>query len=78
MKNPKSADGLKGLLCRSLDGRFFFRVYDEENREQFTDYDLAHSDLAVTINDDDAFIYEREGEHEPVIDHSPATLGLKF
>jgi hypothetical protein len=46
------------------------RVYNPDF--SFTDYDILHNDLAITINDPDAFFYD----NPPRIDHSPSTLGL--
>lgn len=68
-----SADGVEGVLCRSLHGRYFFRVYHENG--DFTDYGLRHSDLTVTIHDSDAVFYKLS-DHD-LLDHAPATLGLE-
>jgi len=46
-------------------------VYDADHN--FTDYDLRHCDLAVIIDDEDAFFYSDESGTR--LDHSPATLG---
>ena len=51
-----------------------FRVYTE-NHESFVDYELLHVDLAVTIDDEDAYFYQTEARN--MLDHSPATLGRK-
>ena len=50
-----------------------FRVYDEN--QQFTDYDLNHSDLCVTIRDEDSAFYS--DPQSDSLDHSPETLGIK-
>jgi len=47
-----------------------FRVYDAEHN--FVDYDLQHSDLCVTICDEDAYFYLNS-----VLDHAPSTLGVE-
>ena len=65
---PKSANGVEGHLIYTLSGKYMFRVYDAEHN--FIDYDLQHSDLCVTINDEDAYFYL-----DSVLDHAPATLG---
>lgn len=72
---PTSANGVQGILLRTLNGTYKFRVYDAENN--FIDYDLTHSDLHVTITDTDAFLYSDE-HHDNMyrLDHSPATLGI--
>lgn len=64
---PKSANGVQGHLLRTLNG-YMFRVYDKDHK--FVDYHLEHSDLCVTITDEDAYFYLNS-----VLDHSPATLG---
>ena len=73
----ESAKGLKGFLL-SFDGECTFRVYHDEKDEdgitKFTDYEIIHPDLQITIDDDDAFIYKRE-DGEPYIYVSPKTLG---
>ena len=67
----KSANGVTGHLLRS-GYDVVFRVYDENH--QFTDYDLTHSDLCVTITDEDAAFYSEPRSDR--LDHSPATLGI--
>ena len=49
------------------------RVYDQDHN--FTDYDLHHADLEVTITDPDAYFYRDEFTDR--LDHSPDTLGIK-
>jgi hypothetical protein len=69
----KSANGVRGhLLYIHSDGKYVFRVYDAEHN--FVDYDLLHSDLCVTINDEDAYFYR--DEWKDVLDHAPNTLGV--
>lgn len=71
----KSANGISGQLLRTFDregSNYFFRVYNSDGT--FTDYDLAHSDLSITINDEDAFFYEDNESN--LLDHSPKTLGI--
>ena len=67
---PKSANGVTGHLIYTLNGKYMFRVYDAEHN--FVDYDLQHSDLCVTISDEDAYFYLNS-----VLDHAPATLGVE-
>ena len=68
-----SACGAKGCLIRSADGAYSFRVYLDNF--EFTDYDLLHSDLSVTITDADATFYsDHRGDR---LDHNPETLGIK-
>ena len=68
----KSADKLKGILIRSSDGSYFFRVADKDG--EFQDYELLHNDLSIIIDDFDAFLYEYN-DNEKYLDHSPETLG---
>jgi len=70
------ASGVQGMLLRSLDGSYFFRVYHHDNHQEFTDYELRHSDLSVTIaNDELASFYKLKDEN--ILDHSPGVLGLE-
>jgi hypothetical protein len=67
------AKGKKGFLIWCGGDRYVFRIYGEG--QEFTDYDLMHSDCEIIINDDDAYLYsDSEGNS---LDHSPETLGLK-
>ncbi len=74
IKNFQSAKGVKGFLLDSFDGNYYFRVYDGEGG--FKDYLLKHCDLEITINDEDAVLYERENG-DLSLDHSTETLGLE-
>jgi hypothetical protein len=66
---PTSANGVTGHLIQIFTGQTVFRVYDDNHN--FIDYDLRHSDLTVTIDDEDAFFYQETKS----LDHSPTTLG---
>lgn len=66
----KSAKGQSGILCRSIEGVYFFRVYQGDD---FIDYELCHDDLAITITDEQAAFYERDGQY--FLDHSPEVFG---
>lgn len=68
----KSANGVRGHLLNLADDTVVFRVYDAEHN--FVDYDLCHSDLTVTIDDEDAYFYRDEFQDK--LDHAPATLGI--
>lgn len=68
----KPANGTTGHLLKSMDGAYRFRVYDEDGMK-FTDYDLHHYDLTVTICDEDSAFYITD--ETSVLDHSPETLG---
>ena len=70
----KSANGVEGhLIYSALLDTYLFRVYNPSG--EFVDYDIAHSDLCVTINDPDACFY-RHGDRD-VLDHAPTTLGIE-
>ena len=73
MSGTKSAQGVQGHLIYTGAGGYVFRVYTDNF--EFTDYDLLHCDLSVTITDPDAFFYEDKSSTR--LDHSPATLGLE-
>ena len=67
----KPANGTTGHLIRN-GYEMWFRVYDGTT---FTDYDLTHSDLCVTIRDEDSAFYSEPKSDS--LDHSPETLGIK-
>lgn len=71
-KKFKVAAGTTGFILDTIDG-YVFRVYNK-GESSFTDYDLLHSDLEVTIVDEDAVFYERENGIGS-LDYSPQTLG---
>jgi len=58
------------LIWSPVDNKYLFRVYTDSG--EFTDYDIAHTDLQVMIVDDDACFYDTSS----LLDHSPQTLGL--
>jgi hypothetical protein len=70
-----SATGKTGFLLNPYHegGAWVFRVYENGT---FTDYKLYHSDLCVTIIDEDASFYT--DEENSTLDHSLETLGLKL
>lgn len=61
----------KGILIFS-EGEPYFRV---QHGNTFTDFAIHHSDLTIEIVDEDSCFYYYGKEKEPVLDHSPATLG---
>jgi hypothetical protein len=69
-----SAAGVRGCLLRSIDGSFFFRVYSYDG--EFTDYEIRHDDLEVTISSDELASFYSIGE-DRLLDHSPEVLGLE-
>ena len=73
ISGPGPAKGVSGQLIRLFNGNYVFRVYDN-NSYGFTDYDIVHSDLTITIDDDDAYFYT-DAEMNKYLDHSPQTLG---
>ena len=67
------AEGTSGILIRSF-GTYLFRVYHADG--EFTDYELRHDDLAVTIAPDALASFYTVGERN-LLDHSPDVLGLQ-
>ena len=70
----KSANGVTGVLIRTLGGAMVFRIYHDN--ERLTDYEIRHDDLSVTIDSDAMASFYRVGELD-ILDHSPEVLGLK-
>jgi len=70
----RPAAGVKGVLIRTADGATVFRVHD--GRERFTDYEIRHDDLGVTIDADEQAAFYRVGERD-ILDHDPQVLGLR-
>ena len=70
----RPADGTTGFICKdAIDRKPFFRIYESDGT--FTDYDLHHDDLEVTITHEAlASFYKSKDRH--VLDHSPQVLGL--
>tara|TARA_Y100000310_G_scaffold288466_1_gene314090 strand:- start:63 stop:548 length:486 start_codon:yes stop_codon:yes gene_type:complete len=66
------AVGIKGFLCKGIDGKFFFRVYsekkDENGDKRFVDYHIAHHDLQIVLDDEDA-VLNQCSEEEGVIEY---------
>jgi hypothetical protein len=67
------ASGKNGVLIRSL-GSFLFRVYHADHT--FTDYEIRHDDLSVTIDQDSLAAFYTDGQRH-VLDHAPEVLGLE-
>ncbi len=65
--------GKQALVLLFDKGIPFLRIYKKNH--DFVDYKILHNDLSLTIDDEDAYIYELE-DGELVIDHCPETLGL--
>jgi hypothetical protein len=68
------AAGVTGFLLKRADGSFFFRVYCTSG--DFTDYDIRHDDLEVTISPDALASFYQIGDRR-FLDHSPEVLGLE-
>ena|SRR5690606_33766326 len=69
----RTAGGVRGVLCKSANGDFFFRVYAQDH--SFTDYELRHDDLEATIAPDELASFYHVGD-ERILDHDPGVLGL--
>lgn len=70
----ESAAGVKGVLIHALDGAMIFRVYHDGG--YFTDYEIRHDELSITIGEDELAAFYKVGESY-ILDHSPQVLGLK-
>ena len=69
-----SAAGVQGMIIRSFDGNLMFRVYRDP--EHFTDYEIRHDDLSVTIDADALAAFYKIGGRN-ILDHIPQVLGLE-
>jgi len=69
----RDASGVDGVIIRS-GSTYFFRVYNQD--QGFTDYELQHDDLAVTINEDALASFYSDGEKD-WLDHSPSVFGIR-
>ena len=58
---PEKIQNLKGFLCKSFGDKFFFRTYKQDGL--YIDYEICHSDLEIQILDNDAYIYNRDGNN---------------
>jgi hypothetical protein len=72
--NVRPAAEAKGVLIRTLDGTLLFRVYD--GPESFTDYEIRHGDLNITIDPDALAAFYRVGQRD-ILDYDPRVLGLR-
>jgi len=69
-----AAAGTKGILCKSaIGGGYFFRVENADGG--FTDYELQHDELEITISPNALASFYETGE-DRVLDHSPEVLGF--
>lgn len=68
------AAGMKGVMLRSRDGGWLFRVYHDP--DGFTDYEIRHDELSVTIAADELVSFYKIGD-DRILDHGPRVLGLK-
>jgi hypothetical protein len=70
----RPAAGVKGCLIRTIDSQILFRVYHDA--EHFTDYEIRHDDLSVTIDEAELAAFYT-GSKGNVLDHGPEVLGLE-
>ena len=63
------------MLCRTIDNVFFFRVHHVD--KSFTDYNLEHDNLPITIHPDAHASFYQVGD-ENWLRHSPGVLGLSL
>ncbi len=71
--NHHPAQGAQGILIRTVTDDWVMRIYNSDG--DFVDFDIDHSDLAVTITDVDAHFYQHP-DGRLTLDHSPQTLGI--
>lgn len=69
----RPAAGVTGVLLRGAGDPMIFRV---RTGEGFTDYEIRHDDLRVTIDADELASFYKIGERH-ILDHSPQVLGLR-
>ena len=67
------ASGVSGMLIKLGNG-FAFRRYQDDG--SFTDYNLNHDDLPITIDKEALASFYSQGDNH-ALDHSPGVLGLK-
>ena len=73
------ASGVKGILIRNANNKFYFRVYNKDKSE-FMDYEILHDDMEITISPKELASFYRikqENGEIDILDHSPQVLGLK-
>lgn len=72
-----SGKGVKGfILYNPFDKKFFFRVYNEADQTQFTDYRIAADEIEVELQEDYISLYEGE-DGKNKLDYSSKVLGKK-
>ncbi len=69
----KNAAGVSGILCRSVNGKYFFRIYHGD--DTFDDYDLLHDDISVTIAADELASFYEDENGGKFLDHSSEAFG---
>ena len=74
MKYLGEANGLQGILCRTIGGQYFLRV--PKKRGKYIDVALRHFDLNITVTDPEGALYRIGNEY--VLDHAPETLGIRI
>lgn len=73
-----SAEGVTGfLLYNPFSKEYFFRVYNEADRSEFTDYRLAAEDIEVEIKGNFLSLYHSDGGHSNKLDYTSEVLGKK-
>lgn len=74
MKTEKPAKGVKGFFLYSpSDKKYFFRVYDQEDKKKFTDYQVTAEDIEVELVSDYNALYD-EDDAENRLDYSSKVL----
>ena len=71
----ENAEGVTGVLIRSYDGEYYFKVHAEDGSEK--SYRIRHDDLSITIDQNALASFYEIDEETAILDHSPRVLGLK-
>lgn len=71
----RNAAGISGILLLGCAGPPVFRIYSKNG--SFTDYEIRHEDLAITIAADEMAAFYESAAGLRLLDHDPGTLGLK-
>lgn len=64
---------MRGVLLRAAGSSMIFRV---RTGAGFTDYEIRHDDLRVTIDADELAAFYKVGD-DNILDHDPQVLGLR-
>jgi len=73
----ENADEKEGILLQSaFSKKWFFRIYDKDDKEKFDDYDLGFGIDPRIIIKDEGFTLKTYNDETKVLDFSSEVLGL--